>query len=197
MKAKLSHVRPDGSVTMVDGVPVTSETALNPDDSRMSGPVEVTGSGGQVELWTALDAAVTARGSTNDAAAWFEVNPLSARVTSQGYVVAKGANLLYPAIQPQRFGPADVVFTITSSTINPSAAYTTLGSGKITTVAAGAGPHLSFSDVLFNEARWGDYSFVATDPNGNIWLATEYIPPAADQNPIDNWGTYVLEVSGH
>jgi len=187
----------DGSVTMVDGVPVTSETALNPDDSRMSGPVEVTGSGGQVELWTALDAAVTARGSTNDAAAWFEVNPLSARVTSQGYVVAKGANLLYPAIQPQRFGPADVVFTVTSSTINPSAAYTTLGSGKITTVAAGAGPHLSFSDVLFNEARWGDYSFVATDPNGNIWLATEYIPPAADQNPIDNWGTYVLEVSGH
>ncbi len=28
----------DGSVTTVDGMSVTSETALNPDDSRLSGP---------------------------------------------------------------------------------------------------------------------------------------------------------------
>jgi hypothetical protein len=119
-------------------------------------------------------------------------------VVNQGYVIAKGANLLYPAIQPQRFGPSEMVFTITSATIDPSAAFATVGSGRITTVATGAGPHVSFSDVLFNEARWGDYSFVALDPTGSgIWLATEYIPPAADQDPLDNWGTYVFEVSGH
>jgi hypothetical protein len=45
----------------------------------------------------------------------------------------------------------------------------------------------------FNEPRWGDYSFAQPDPNGiGVWLATEYIPSAADQNPLDNWGTYVL-----
>jgi hypothetical protein len=166
----------------------------------MSGPVVVTQDHGRIQLWTAQDAAVTFKGgtATGDAAAWFAVDPVGKRVAAQGYVVAKGANLLYPAIQPQRFGPAALVFTITSTSINPSAAFTTLGSRKITVVAPGAGPHLSFSDVLFNEARWGDYSFVAVDPGGRgIWLATEYIPPPAFQDPGDNWGTYVFEVSGH
>ena len=50
----------DGSTTTVNGTVVTSETALNPDDSRLSGPVEVTrGNGGHIQLWTALDAAVS------------------------------------------------------------------------------------------------------------------------------------------
>jgi hypothetical protein len=192
----------DGSTHTVGTMTVTSETALNPDDSRISGPVEVTrGFAGEVQLWTALDAAVTPHGDTaaRDAAAWFKIDTLSQRVISQGYVTAKGANLLYPAIGAPQFGPPAMVFTITSPTINPSAAFTTLGSGKITTVAAGAGAHLSFSDAPpFNEPRWGDYSFAQPDPNGGgIWLATEYIPPAADQDPFDNWGTYVFEVTGH
>jgi hypothetical protein len=192
----------DGSTSTVtdsDGTfTVTSETALQADDSRMIGPVEVTYGHGGAQLWTALDAAVTSHGNATDAAAWFAIDPNRARVTSQGYVTAKNANLLYPAIQPQRDGPPAVVFTITSKTINPSAAYTTLGSSKITTVAAGAGPHLSFSDAPpYNESRWGDYSFTALDPDGSgVWLATEYIPPASDQDPADNWGTYVVEVNG-
>ena len=158
----------------------------------------MTKSHGGVQVWTALDAAVTVHGVSTDAAAWFAIDPVRARVVSQGYVVAKGANLLYPAVQPQRFGSPAMVFTITSKTINPSAAYTTLGSGKITTVAAGRAPHVSFSDAPpYNTSRWGDYSFAAPDPDGNgVWLATEYIPPAADQDPLDNWGTYVFEVTG-
>jgi hypothetical protein len=92
--------------------------------------------------------------------------------------------------------PPVVVFTITSKTINPSAAYTVLGSNRIRTVATGTDPHKSFSDVQFDEARWGDYSFAQVDPSGlGIWLATEYIPPAADQDPLDNWGTYVFKVN--
>ena len=51
-------------------------------------------------------------------------------------------------------------------------------------------------DVLFAQARWGDYSFAQVDPSGlGIWLATEYIPPAANQDPIDNWETYAFEVN--
>jgi hypothetical protein len=192
----------NGATHTVGTMTVTSETALNPDDSRISGPVEVTrGFAGEVQLWTALDAAVTPRGDTaaRDGAAWFKIDTVAQQVISQGYVTAKGANLLYPAIGAPQFGPPAMVFTITSPTINPSAAFTTLGSRKITTVAAGAGAHLSFSDAPpFNEPRWGDYSFAQPDPNGGgIWLATEYIPPAADQDPFDNWGTYVFEVTGH
>jgi len=192
----------NGSTTTVNGLVVTSETALNPDDSRISGPVNVTRtSGGGIRLWTALDAAVTPRGDSTarDGAAWFQIDPARQGIASQGYVAAKGAYLLYPAILAPQSGPAAMVFTITSSTINPSAAFTTLGSNTITTVAAGGGPHVSFSDAPpFNQARWGDYSFAVPAPDGKgIWLATEYIPPAAFQDPQDNWGTYVFEVSGH
>jgi len=91
----------DGSVT--NGI--TSEAFLNPDDSRMSGPVAVTQEHGRIQLWTALDAAVTFKGGTATGdAAWFAVDPVGKQVAAQGYVVAKGASLLYPAIQPQRSG---------------------------------------------------------------------------------------------
>jgi hypothetical protein len=188
----------DGSTTTVNGMTVTSENYLQSDDSRMSGPVNVTQApGGGIDLWTALDAAVTPRGdaTARDGAAWFEISTARQRVVGQGYVAAKGAYLLYPAIETAPGGPAAMVFTITSPTIDPSVAYNLLGSSKITTVAFGAGPHLSFADP---DNRWGDYSFAVLDPDGSgIWLASEYIPPAADQDQYDNWGTYVFEVASH
>jgi hypothetical protein len=190
-----------GSTTTVDGTVITSETALNPDDSRISGPVEVTrGLGGQIQLWTALDAAVSPNGeAARDAAAWFRIDATRQHVIQQGYVTARNASLLYPAVGAPQFGSPEIVFTITSATINPSAAFTRLGSDQITTVAAGAGPHLSFADAPpFSSPRWGDYSFAQPDPDGNgVWMATEYIPPTADQDPQDNWGTDVFEVTGH
>ncbi len=188
----------DGSVSTVDGLPITSEAFLNPDDSRLSGPVNVTTSDGVVQLWTALDSAVNVSGSpvAVDGAAWFKINTATQKVASQGYVAQKGANLLYPALLAPASGPAAMVFTITSHSIQPSAAYTTMGSGKVTIVGAGNAPHVSFSDALFAQARWGDYSWAGIDPGTNgIWMATEYIPPTPDQDPIDNWGTYVFKLS--
>src|ERR1017187_9654136 len=159
----------DGSTHTVGTMTVTSETALNPDDSRISGPVEVTrGFAGEVQLWTALDAAVTPRGDTTarDGAAWFKIDTVAQQVISQGYVTAKGANLLYPAIGAPQFGPPAMVFTITSPTINPSAAFTTLEPRQIAPVTAGTGAPLSFSAAPpFNEPRWGDSSFAQPDPN--------------------------------
>lgn len=188
-----------GTVTTVAGLPITSENVLNPDDSRLSGPVSVTRTlTGQTLLWTALDAAVVPAGDTTarDGAAWFAINVNSGRIAVQGYITARGANLLYPAIGAPSLGLPVAVFTITSKTINPSAAYTFLGSHRIITVANGASAHVSFSDVLFGQGRWGDYSFAQVDPSGlGIWLATEYIPPAGHQDPIDNWGTNVFQVN--
>jgi hypothetical protein len=191
----------DGSVTMFNGFPITSEAALNPDDSRLSGPVNVTpGPGGSVNLWTALDAAVVPSSGTavRDGAAWFEINTRSGSVINQGFVAASGnASLLYPAMQASSGGKAAMVFTITSPTVNPSAAFTLIGKPAITIVGAGAGPHTSFADAPpFNSPRWGDYSQAATDPQtGDIYMATEYIPPAAEADGFDNWGTFVFGVT--
>jgi hypothetical protein len=191
-----------GATTTYNGTTITSETALNPDDSRLSGPVNVSpGPGGSLNLWTALDAAVNPTGgtATKDGAAWFEINTGAGRVVSQGYVAAAGgASLLYPAVYATPHGTAAMVYTITSPTLNPSAAFSVLGTPGIKIVGAGSGPHLSFADAPpFNSPRWGDYSWAAPDPEtGGIWMATEYIPPASESDGFDNWGTYLFAIGG-
>src|SRR5262249_21152285 len=128
----------DGSVT--NGI--TSEAFLNPDDSRLSGPVAVTRpSSGGIRLRTGLDPAITNGNerSGRDGAGWFRINPAKNRLVGAGYSAAPGAYLLYPAIQPRQHGPASMVFTITSRAKNPSAAFTTVNSPTIKTVGAGAG----------------------------------------------------------
>jgi hypothetical protein len=180
--------------------PITSEAALNPDDSRLSGPVNVSpGPAGSVNLWTALDAAVIPSTGTaaRDGAAWFEINTRAGAVTSQGFVAAGGgASLLYPAVQPTPGNKMAMLATITSPTVNPSAAFTVLGKPAITIVGAGSGPHTSFADAPpFNSPRWGDYSWATTDPEtGNVFMATEYIPPTAEYDPFDNWGTFIFDI---
>ncbi|HET9893435.1 MAG TPA: hypothetical protein VFQ44_00625 [Streptosporangiaceae bacterium] len=191
----------DGSTFSDPPWTITSEPALDPGDARTSGPVNVTRGPYGIRLWTAIDTAVTPAGASapQDAAAWFEINPVSPGIVRQGYVTApNGDSLLYPAIAVCRLGTAAMTFSITGSAVNPSAAYTTIGSHAITIAAAGNAPHESFTDVPpFNTPRWGDYSWAVADPdNGGVWLATEYIPPPAFQAEVDNWGTDVFEVNG-
>ena len=192
----------NGSTTTFNGQTITSEKALNPDDSRLSAPVNVSvGPGGSVNLWTSLDAAVNPTGgtATKDGAAWFEISTSAGRVIRQGYVAASGnASLLYPAVYAARNGTATMVYTITSPTLNPSAAFSVLGRPGIEIVGLGSGPHFSFSDAPpFNSPRWGDYSWAAPDPESSqIWMATEYIPPTSEWDGFDNWGTYVFAVKG-
>lgn len=190
----------NGSTTTFSGQTITSETALNPDDSRLSAPVNVSvGPGGSVNLWTSLDAAVNPTGgtATKDGAAWFEISTSADRVIRQGYVAASGnASLLYPAVYAARNGTATMVYTITSPTLNPSAAFSVLGRPGIEIVGLGSGPHFSFADAPpFNSPRWGDYSWAAPDPeSGQVWMATEYIPPASEWDGFDNWGTFIFAV---
>ena len=183
----------DGSTTTVNGTVVTSETALNPETAGSAA------SGSRPRLrrpHPAVDG-TGRRGEPQRAS-----RPGRCRVVQDrrhppvrgpaGIRDRQECQLALPGDRRAAVRqPPEMVFTITSATINPSAAYTRLGSGRITTVAAGTDPHVSFSDAPpFNSPRWGDYSFAQPDPDGyGVWLATEYIPPAADQDPMDNWGT--------
>jgi hypothetical protein len=193
----------DGSITnqTAEGItiPVQSETALNPDDDRMLQVQFING-----RLWAALTTAVSIGSDpvARDGVAWFEVNTDKEKVVHQGYIASKGAYLIYPAILHTGEGTTAITFTVTSATINPSAAYVVRKAdssqfGSVKIVATGTGPHLSFAGPLFNSPRWGDYSAATLAPdNKEIWLATEYIPSPAHQNIFDNWGTRVFEVQG-
>ena len=99
----------------------------------------------------------------------------------QGYVSVAGANVLYPAVQPDAAGDAAMVFTLTGSTRFPSVAFSVLAAAgsdfSAPAVAiAGTGPYDK------DGTRWGDYSFAVPDPSADAaWLATEYVPPKASQ----------------
>ena len=180
---------------------ITSEAFLNPDDSRMQQVQFING-----HLWAALTTAISIQNdpAARDGIAWFNIIAATGRVSTQGYIASRGNYLLYPAILRTTAGTTAIAFTITSATINPSAAYVVRPStssqfGVIHIAASGFGPHLSFSDTIpvFGRPRWGDYSAAALDPNGSdIWLATEYIPSPANQDPFDNWGTRVFDTKG-
>ena len=175
---------------------ITSEAFLNPDDSRMQQVQFING-----HLWAALSTAISIQNdpAARDGVAWFNIDAAEGSVVSQGYIASQGNYLLYPAILRSPEGTTAISFTITSATINPSAAYvvktsTSSDFGTIHIAASGFGPHISFSDAFFNQARWGDYSAAVLDPNGSdIWLATEYIPSPANQDRFDNWGTRLFD----
>lgn len=100
-----------------------------------------------------------------------------------------------------------MAFSITNGTTNPSAAYAVVPDGKssknagaIFVAATGNGSYFddfTCSGTLSPGCRWGDYSWATLDPSSNnIWMGSEYIPPAARQFPDANWGTRVYQVSG-
>ncbi len=157
------------------------------------------------DIWGELGTAVTIADDpqARAGAAWFDVRPTlsnglitGARPLRQGYVSLAGNNVLYPALQATPSGKAAMVMTLTGPSRFPSAAYSLLANGApafgpITVVAQGT------ANYHPDATRWGDYSWAVLDPTGtSVWMATEYIPPAASQTPDArrNWGTRVINV---
>lgn len=176
----------------------TSAAFLNPDDDRIQ-QVEGIVDEGKIELWSALDTAISIPGDpqVRDGVAWFRIDAQSASVVEQNYVASAGNYLLYPAILHTSHGNTAIVFSVTSPTLNPSAAYTVSLSSptnfaSINIAAQGASPYIT----AFN--RWGDYSAAALAQNGNdIWLGTEYVPVQTATTFYLNWGTEIFEVAGN
>jgi hypothetical protein len=166
-----------------------SSAFLNPDDSRLQTCQFVSG-----DVWCSLSTAIAIKNdpATRDGVAWFELST-SGSIAAQGYVAKAGSYLIYPAIVHSASGSTGIVFTLTSGSINPSAAYVFAGSGQafggVHIAALGAAPSTD------GASRWGDYSWATLDPNGtDLWMATEYVPPGF-QNPITNFGTRVFDVA--
>jgi hypothetical protein len=177
-----------------------AKSTLDSGDDRMQQTQFVGGT-----IWGELTTAVKPAGDSSVRAggAWFQVRPAlgaagitSASIVRQGYIASAGRYDIYPAVQPDAAGNAAVVFTQTSKTQFPSAAYAILkadGSdfGLPVVAASGTGPYDPAA------TRWGDYSFaVPDDTSDSAWLATEYIPPKSSQTTTGarNWGTRVFEI---
>ena len=167
-----------------------SSAFLQPDDSRLQTCQFVSG-----DTWCSLSTAVNIRNdpATRDGVAWFELST-SGNIAGQGYVAAASDYLIYPTIVHSASGSTGIVFTLTSGSINPSAAYVIRAPGQttfsgITIAARGAAPSTD------GASRWGDYSWATLDPNGSdVWMATEYVPSGVT-NAITNFGTRIFDVA--
>jgi hypothetical protein len=205
----------DGGIPTLTNVVITSEVFGSPPNAVQKGSASLLNTGDDRmqqaqfiggELWGALNTTFSFGGDPTQlsANAWFKIHPqleghriAGAAITNQGYLASAGNFLLYPAIQVSPEGDAAMVFTFSGPDFFPGAAYALLPGesrsfGRIRVVAGGSGPYDP------NATRWGDYSFAIADPSGDgIWMATEYIPPAARQtvDGLRNWGTRVFEVS--
>lgn len=163
--------------------------SLNTDDDRVNAVEYMNG-----HVYTAFETSFNVPHNINtyDGAAWFDINSSTKRVSAQGYIAFAGDYLTYPALWRSSAGTTAVTYTVTNSGLNPSAAYSARDADYLPfspphVVATGASPYYDFA------YRWGDYSWAGPDPaTGNIWMATEYVPPLADQGFFANWGTYVF-----
>ena len=160
-------------------------------------------------LWGDVNTAVkNANGNVNVGIAWFQVTPsigasgVGGSVTSQGYVAVNRGNALFGAIAANNDGDAAMGFTLSGTPWFPSAAWVSLGDNGATSAvhvaAAGQLPEDGFTGYVVEggagTARWGDYSAAQADENGNLWMATEYIPNAP-RTLFANWGTRIMMVS--
>lgn len=109
--------------------------------------------------------------------------------------------MIYPAISANDDGKAVITFTVSGPDFFPSAAYTRLNAdkstGKVRIIGLGAFPDDGFTvypPFSNGVGRWGDYSASAVDESGNLWFATEYIPPTLSGFPQGlgvNFGTFI------
>jgi hypothetical protein len=103
---------------------------------------------------------------------------------------ANGADLLYGAATLNGDGDLFFGLTISSSTLNPSAAVGGVPGAVFGPVTGGIIYQSGAQAYSTTPDRWGDYSGAATDPGdpGLIWVAQEY---GGLSNPAGDWGTAI------
>jgi hypothetical protein len=175
------------------GEPAHNEVISRPDsnDTRMQQVMYANG-----KLWGALDTALNPDGGPQRAGIeWFIVNPVSGKLTMQGYLGAAGYDFTYPAIGVTPSGRGIMAFTATGDALNPSAGFAPIdamvGVGPWSVVNNGTGAvqadgFSSYKSQVGNppRTRWGDYGAAAVDGN-SIWIASEYI---ANPCSYTSWG---------
>lgn len=143
-------------------------------------------------------------------AAWFEIEPdasytsLSAKVTKQGLIGIANGSVMYPAFAVNSAGEGVIAFSFTSPDYFPSTGYVNFQNGvvqpEVHLAGIGQAPDDGFTGYPQytggNVARWGDYSAAMVSPNGDLWMAAEYIPNpvARPRTQYTNWGTFIYQV---
>lgn len=143
-------------------------------------------------------------------AAWFAIQPkaspssLSAKIWKQGLIGIKNGSVMYPAFAVSGSGDGVIAFSLTGENYFPSTGYVSIHGGtiqpKVYLAGIGQAPDDGFSGYPqyggAGVGRWGDYSAAMVSPNGDLWMASEYIPNSSvrPRTRYTNWGTFIYQV---
>jgi hypothetical protein len=198
---------PDFGVPQKDGFRPLGESLNEPVETLDAGADTISSAeyvNGHV--WGTLSSAMSdGNGNNIEVVDYFAFTPrivngvLRATLFTQGVVARPGTFLMYPALALNADENGAIVFSLSSPTNYPSAAFVNV---KGTTVSpihiarAGNEPDDGFTGYPefggSGVTRWGDYSAAAVDnTDDSIWMATEYIPDLA-RTVNANWATYII-----
>jgi hypothetical protein len=174
---------------------------LDTNDDRMHPVVYSNGM-----LWGAASSVMSVAGSASPTVgvAWWTVSvnavggQLGAGIRNQGYIGVKNSYLWFPAVAVSNSVRGVIAMTFSGPDRFPSVAYAqfnpTTGASQVRVAANGVAPADGFTAydpyTRNGTERWGDYSAAATDAQGNVWFASEYIGPKA-RSAFLNWGTWI------
>ncbi len=129
-------------------------------------------------------------------ARWYEItlSDLSSMTLGQSGTVSGSGEAYYPALSTKADGTVAMAFSTSSSSQPVSAAFTAREPGDaagamrgFTIYRPGSGP---YDESIGN--RWGDYSGISEDPDGNsIWMIAEFAGA-----PDPHFGTGIAQVAG-
>ena len=139
------------------------------------------------DLWFSLGTAVEVGGQDQAGILYGAIEPLfnqgklRGKVEAQEYLAVNGNNLIMPSVGVDANGHGYLAFTLVGPDHFPSAAVAKVSLGrsasKVSIVESGVGPQDGFSGYWIGgpRPRWGDYSYVGVDEDGDVWAAVEYI----------------------
>jgi hypothetical protein len=146
-------------------------------------------------LWGTFNEGCKQSDQSNRACLRFvEVSTDNKSLTQNVRLFANGADLYFGAVTLSGDGDLFFGLTISSSTLNPSTAVGGVPGAVFGPVTGGiiyqSGAQAYSSVSTTGNARWGDYSGIATDRGDPtlIWVAQEY---GGLSNPAGNWGTAI------
>jgi hypothetical protein len=130
-------------------------------------------------------------------AAWYQIDPGTATVLSQGRVSDPTRWYYYPSIGVNANGDVAIGMSGSSATEFVGGYYTARRFADpggtmqpVSLLKAGEQPY--FKTLTGTENRWGDFSATVVDPNGNLrfWTVQEYAQTPDPATGASRWGTW-------
>lgn len=136
-------------------------------------------------------------------ARWAEVNPADASVIQAGVVSIFGKSISFPNLAVDANDDMALGFTVMGPSKRPSvyvaARFASDAPGSLRDAQLAKVGGIIYSAFDGSPGRWGDYSGMVSDPDGqHLWYLGEYskagMAPPYVPSQFGNWGTFIQEI---